>query len=160
MLTWNDTMVQLPRHLFGTLVGLVFFISGVYMTYHQAAAMWLWEDASAKVLHSGLEELSHRDYKPDIIYEYEADGKPYRGVCCGQPYSSKDNAEEFISNYPEGEIVQIRIDPGNPAASRLPEDLNPSYFFFYGIFTGIGGIFAAAFGYNMLKELKGGSTNG
>jgi hypothetical protein len=86
------------------------------------------------VLESRLKETHGSDtpsYRPIVIYQYDVDGKTYRGdrVMFGVRDVSwpHDDAEAVRRNYPEGERIRVHYDPGHPGQSVLDTDVVGRY---------------------------------
>lgn len=67
-------------------------------------------------------------YTPKVTYTYEVNGKSYQNsriaVLDEASFSRREQAEQFISSYPEGKELPIFYDPSDPKISFLNNQVN------------------------------------
>ena len=128
----DNTLIALVCGGFGLLV-LALLISSL----REAAAMKRWPVAKGRVLSSTVEQYRTDAgsgsfggprarltlYRPVVVYEYEVDGKRFRGDRIAQsPGMNKgvpDFAEKVVQRYSSGSAVDVRYDPKRPGQSVL-----------------------------------------
>lgn len=77
-----------------------------------------------------------RKYIPEIIYDYDYQGKSYRNdqlKMIREAYSSKEKAEEQISSYTEKSEVMVFVNPDNPEEAVLNKNFPETLKLFLGI---------------------------
>ena len=78
-----------------------------------------WPQTEGTVFLSFSSRYWYRGWRlaPKVIYKYQVDGVTHSAFVVADGVS--DSSEEFVSRHPEGEIVEVYYDPGNPANSTL-----------------------------------------
>lgn len=93
------------------------------------------------------EDGSHIEYAPEIEYRYTYEGTTYTSTsicpgtaegCEASNAKSREDVEEFLSRYPEGETVTVYVLPDEPARAFLVETDSGSIAYY--ILMGIGAI--------------------
>ncbi|MES2476115.1 MAG: DUF3592 domain-containing protein [Verrucomicrobiota bacterium] len=135
--------------LFLALIGSLFvFLLG--RSFLRAWDMRSWPETSCVILTSDVAEKRHDEFSPiefrqEITYGYEWQGKAYTGdhlTLRDNPWSSKrDLVEQRAAAFPEGKVTTCRVDPAKPQRAVLkPDSLAPGYsIWFPGLFV-VGGL--------------------
>lgn len=102
-----------------------------------ASASRAWLTASGRVLNSSLIRTQRRgtsgggSYIPMIVYEYQVDGKVYRGnrYAFGSQIGTGFTgiASRVVDQYPEGSTVDVYYNPDNPAEAVLKRSAGGSW---------------------------------
>ena len=113
----------------------------------EAAAMKRWPVAKGRVLSSTVQEYQADAgsgnfgasrarmtlYRPVVVYEYEVDGKRFRGDRIAQSPGMNKNvpylAEQTAQRYPSGSAVDVRFNPNRPNESVLEPRVPRSWLF-------------------------------
>jgi len=118
-------------------VVLLFFAHQFWSNHQERKASLSWPTVSGKVIAAHLREIQHtRDddnktifhnstytrYQVNISYEYTVDERTFTGdriEVSGPTYSTEREALKALSQYKEGQKVQVYYNPKNPKASLL-----------------------------------------
>lgn len=134
--------------LFGLIpVGFgLFFAYGAVKTYRISDRRDTFEPVTAQVRDSKLDKSisdtgGSPSYRAKITYEYTVDGETYDNDNLypgpGYGYSSaKDEQEEIVNEYPEGETVEAYYDPTDPSTSFLENESRKRQALIQGILGG------------------------
>lgn len=114
---------------------ILFFVSIVFIWlgwgyYSKAQMSASWPEAAGKVIESKVVEASRsrsgtsskRMYKVWVTYDYEVDGRKYRGDQVGfmdGSSSSESGMAEEVKNYPAGNPVTVYYNPAEPQEAIL-----------------------------------------
>lgn len=117
----------------GFIAGVIIAIAGWMFAFwlgkpirDQALASSSWPMADGRVVRSALEERrddGEQQVTADIGYEYELDGKAFKGtrVWFGDSYWSSPGSEfrDAVARYPVGKPLKVHYDPAAPYESVL-----------------------------------------
>ncbi len=128
--------------------GLFVWLMG--RSFLRAREMHQWPEVACVILSSEVEERRHDEnsaleYRQDLSFGYEWQGKPRTGshlTLRGSPWSpDRDLIESRATEYPAGKITTCRVNPIEPDFAVLkPDSLAPGYsIWFPGLFV-VGGI--------------------
>jgi len=128
----------------------------------EAASMRRWPVAKGRVLSSRVEEC--RDtvssgthaaatrltlYRPVVVYEYEADGRRFRGdriaQSPGMDRGVSELADAVVRRYASGSAVDVRYNPARPAESVLEPRVPGSWKFAVALALGLLALAARAY---------------
>lgn len=122
---------ELLGFLAGGLGGVILF--NAIKMFRESQRRDAYESATARVLDSHLETHSigqgstSTKYSPKIRYEYTVEGETYTNdnlypgpATSGS--SNKDEQQEILRKYPEGESVEVYYDPNEPPVSFLENE--------------------------------------
>lgn len=115
-----------------TIVGGTFFFLG-WTGYSQAKQSQKWPTVSGEVVSSKIVEVSRKksgkvkiSYKPEVVYEYEVEGKAFRNdqISLSDGSSSiRSFAEGVVEEYPPGKKVSVHFNPNDMEDSCLSTDV-------------------------------------
>lgn len=130
-------------------------IGGVFVVilargYVKAKETLDWPVVEGTVVRSRVKERSlgpgvPTEYTHDLLFEYRHEGKSYQGDRVKRrdnPYfKEKAKAERWMVDWPEGEEVEVFVDPANPAFAVLDHDTRAAGYtiWFPGVFL-VGGL--------------------
>jgi hypothetical protein len=81
-----------------------------------------WREVSGTILKSEV-SFDWEDYRPIVEYEYQVDGKSYRGdkIVIGPlvHFNWKGPASRLVARYPVGSKVTVYVDASNPRRATL-----------------------------------------
>jgi hypothetical protein len=125
--------------IIAAILGLIalFILLRALQGWAAASASRAWPSVSGRVLNSSLIRTPRRgtsgggSYVPMIVYEYQVDGKVYRG----QRYSFGTQvgtgftgiASRVVDRYPEGSAVDVYYNPENPSEAVLKRSAGGSW---------------------------------
>ena len=116
----------------GTLMFLIGFcvLIKFFSLYAEARKSSNWPEIQAKIVKSGIKtderEVGQGDsrhfttvYQPDIMYEYEVEGKKYASKnlytrSFTRWYYDRDEAEQLLAKYPLNSKIPVFYNPKNP----------------------------------------------
>jgi hypothetical protein len=137
----------------GVVRGLLLLLLGSGMVYggwtlHQESqqAMENAIETEGTVISTGIDEIevandegsgTHMEYAPEVRYRYSYEGETYTStsicpgsaeVCAAAEHGDRDDAESFISRYPEDETVTVYVVENDPTMSFLVDTESGSLF--------------------------------
>jgi hypothetical protein len=135
--------------LFVASLGLL-FVGLLGRSFLRAWEMRSWPEVKCIILSSEIGERRHDEFSPtefrqDLSYGYEWNGKAYTGTHLSlrdNPWSSKRVlAEQRVTDFPSGKMTTCRLNPVSPDIAVLKMDsLAPGYsIWFPGLFV-VGGL--------------------
>jgi hypothetical protein len=134
----ENTIVSITMICIGSGLALLFVVGGGFMIYlsrrnqKKADASLGWPSTTGTILetkairdyHSGAEDDIHVvTYSPKLKYTYRIDGIDYSSDKIAFGYGKKFNTEmaalQSIQGYPQGGLVKVYYNPGNPNEAVL-----------------------------------------
>jgi hypothetical protein len=105
------------------LAGLV-LIARALFNYRKAMKATTWPTVSGKIQRSLVVESGSEDkaYKPEIVYEYQVNGRYYVGDVWrigSEAYTAREKSEFAVAGYPPGRPVTVYYNPDEPAEAVL-----------------------------------------
>ncbi|MFM2197880.1 MAG: hypothetical protein RLZZ505_1312 [Verrucomicrobiota bacterium] len=107
------------------------FTSLMWDSFQRASAMHAWPKAQAVILSSEIEERRHdeysaREYRVNLLYGYEWQGKAMTGGLLnarGNPWSKeRARPEKELEKFPAGMKTSVYVNPSDPDFSVLKPD--------------------------------------
>ncbi|MBC2776586.1 DUF3592 domain-containing protein [Parasphingopyxis marina] len=147
-----DTSMPLWARLLCYGLGLALIAGSIaYFAWgsQRASAASDWPSADGRILSSYIEEQESRDedneviitFYPRVTYRYFVAGNGFSSdairLIADQGYADSYDAEDFLSDYPEGAAVEVFYDPENPGDSALVLESPPWWIFAVTLMGGV-----------------------
>lgn len=157
------------KGLFLLLVGSAMVYGG--WTLHQEAQQATADavETDGTVLSTSIDEIevaneegggTHTEYAPEVRYRYSFEGETFTStsicpgsaeVCAAAEHGDRDDAESFLSRYPENETVTVYVVPDDPTTSFLVDTESGSLFRY--MLMGLGALILLSGLSSLLKRL-------
>ncbi len=128
------------------LLGVALVVGGVYFSLSQEASIRDVSQTEGEVLDATVERVED-GYYPNVTYRYEVGGTEYVSSNVFPPAgqqrgAERDEAEEVVRGYREGQSVTVYYPADDPAAASLRAPRDPGPVFAVGF-----GLVISAFGF-------------
>jgi len=148
------------KGLFLLLLGSAMVYGGWTLHQESQQAMADAIETDGTVLSAGIDEMevaneegggTHFEYAPEVRYRYSYEGETYTStsicpgsaeVCAAAEQGDRDDAESFVSRYPEDETVTVYVVEDDPTTSFLVDTESGSLFHY--MLLGLGALMLLA----------------
>jgi len=148
-----------PALLFGLVVGLGFIAGSGVLTYDAYQDRTATEEVDGTIVSSTVSgSIASETYLAHIRYEYSHEGRNYtrsnifaRTEQNAAEFSSREDAESFIADYPEGSSVTVHVDPDDPSNPYLAYETRLQNWAIFPLLTLLGGTLVGF----VFREIRG-----